>query len=44
MILNITWSAHLQLRQLHIQVEAQHQFLGHACGYLSPQDLMLLKF
>lgn len=44
-MLSITRSAHLQLpRQLHIQVEAQHQFLGRACEYLSAQDLILLDF
>lgn len=33
--LNITRSARLQLfRQLHVQMEAQHRFLGWACWYL----------
>lgn len=45
-MLSITWSADLQLSgQLHMQVEAQHQFLGGACARASPaQDLMLFDF
>lgn len=31
------------LRQLHLQMEAQHQFLECAHGYLSAQDLTLIQ-
>lgn len=44
-VLNITCSAHLQLfRQLHVQMEAQHRFLGCACWYLCSRFQFIQSF